>query len=150
MPANLNMFSVNGISEDRDGSLWLGSDHGMIRYDPVRSQVRNFRHDGNDPNTLCSDDIMAFYDDPSNPDKFLWVITYTCGLNKLDKLTGKVVHYSGSTDDPTSHAFDGMFDLYLDDNGMLWACTGFAGAVRYNLAESPFHHYKVRSFKNMP
>jgi len=72
------------------------------------------------------------------------------GINKLDKLTGLITRYSDDPDDPLNISFDAFFNEYLDDQGILWAATGFSGIVTYDLRSSPFTGFSIGPFDDDP
>lgn len=72
--------------QDRQGFLWFGTMHGLLRYDGIRYQV--FRNDPGNHSTLSHDDVITLHQDPNG---YLWVGTWGGGLNCLDPGTGKVI-----------------------------------------------------------
>lgn len=63
--------SIHGIAKDSMGFIWVGSWHGLYRYDGVQFEV--FRHSQNDPNSLTSNRIRNILTDDT---KQLWILTY--------------------------------------------------------------------------
>jgi len=76
----------NVFYEDSEGTLWIGTDRGLNRYNREEDTFRVFLHDPEDPTTLSNDRIISIVGDRDN---HLWIATY-CGLNRIDRSTGKI------------------------------------------------------------
>lgn len=63
---------VYGITEDRFGSLWVGTFNGVHVIDAARQRVHSYFKDVNDPHALKSDMVLAMYRDRSG---LIWVST---------------------------------------------------------------------------
>ncbi len=63
--------SITAISTDKDGSLWLGSNIGLIHYFPASKDVFIYTHDAK-KNSISSNKIKRLYKDAKNR---LWVGT---------------------------------------------------------------------------
>jgi len=149
LPEQMINQPVGDIFEDRNGVLWIGSYIGLIKFDVPENKIDLYRFDVKDPNTLSANRILAIYENPLDKGRSLWVITIR-GINKFDKNTGLVTRYLSDPDNPENKSFAAINDTYLEENGTLWAATGFAGGVRYNLNTSPFTEYSIGPFENDP
>lgn len=78
----LSQSTVKVIFQDSRGFLWFGTADGLNRYDGY--EFRRFRHQANDPNSLCGNDIMALAEDGSGN---VWVGTRGNGLCYFDPRT---------------------------------------------------------------
>jgi len=72
----LSYKSVQTITQDSDGFIWLGSQEGLHRFDGY--QFLSFHHDANNPKSLSSDVISRVLVDHSAQ---LWVATRGGGVN---------------------------------------------------------------------
>ena len=70
------------ILQDRQGFMWFGTMHGLVKYDGVR--YRTFRHDAANPSSPSYDDIISLYQDSAG---IIWVGTWGGGLNAFDPQT---------------------------------------------------------------
>jgi len=144
----LNNISVSSILEDQEGIFWIGSSAGLLKYNTKENKVDHFKNDENDPVSSHSDFIVEIIDNPTDNGKSLWIVT-TTGIKKFDKSTEIITCFNDDPDDPKSKSFKAMYDLLLEDNGMLWVATGF-GAIRYNLNTNPFTAYQLGPFGHEP
>ena len=144
MPEVLSNIIINCIFEDREGILWIGTNTGLYKLNVENNTVEHFRYDENNPQSLCNDFIIKLYDNLGDDGKSLWIIT-PIRINKLDKSSGIFTRFINDPDDPKSRVCNAMFDWLLDDNGILWAASGF-GAVRCNLNTNPFSEFQIGPF----
>jgi ligand-binding sensor domain-containing protein len=77
----LSQSTVKVTFQDSRGFLWFGTTDGLNRYDGY--EFRRFRHQANNPNSLCGNDIMALAEDGSGN---VWVGTRGNGLCYFDPL----------------------------------------------------------------
>ncbi len=148
VPEGLDNSVVKCIFEDQEGILWVGAYPGLYKINIEQNLVEHFIHDENDPHSLASNSIKVISDNPNDNGKSLLIVTRV-GINKLDKTTGIVTRFNNDPDDPKYRAFNAMFDWLPDDNGILWAGSGF-GAVRCNLNNNPFSEFQIGPFDQKP
>jgi ligand-binding sensor domain-containing protein len=65
--------------QDPDGFLWLGSNEGLVRFDPATGTFKRYRSDPRRPTSLSNDAIRAILLDPREPGRFLWIGTAAAG-----------------------------------------------------------------------
>lgn len=69
MPMN-GMF-ISDILEDKNGNIWFTTYNlGVARYNPDTKEIKRFRHDVKNPNSLCYDRITCAFEDSK---KRLWL-----------------------------------------------------------------------------
>ena len=78
--------NIHCIIQDSYGFMWFGSEEGLHRYDGYSIEV--FRHDPNDPNTICANVVQALYEDAY---KRLWIGTEDGGLSIFDLKTEQFI-----------------------------------------------------------
>ena len=144
IPDELNNCVVSSIFEDQEGTIWIGTDIGLFRLNTFQNIVDHFKHNENDPNSIASNVVHEVYDNPNDGGKSLLILT-RIGINKLDKSSGQVTRFNNHPNDPKYQVFNAMFDWLLDDNGILWAGSGF-GAIRCNLNTNPFSEFQLGPF----
>ena len=77
---------VKVVHQDREGFIWIGSRHGLFKYDGFQfSSIRNY---STRSHALTSNDICCLNDDAA----YVWVGT-SDGINRIDKRTGHIGHY---------------------------------------------------------
>ena len=80
-------LSVFRIVEDRDRHLWISSNRGCFEYIPSHGDFKtgqwiNYTHNGDDPNSLCSNFTTNIYPDTVTDNKTIWIGTRS-GLNRI-------------------------------------------------------------------
>lgn len=76
--------NISKIHEDKEGNLWMGKwlqDAGLMRFNPVTSDLKVYHHNPEDRNSLASDMIMDMLEDKKGR---LWVATANGDLNRYD------------------------------------------------------------------
>ena len=140
---------VNGFIEDRNGIFWITTPDALFQYNETEGKITQYRHDPVNINSLSNSYIRTIFDNPLDEGKSIWLVTRK-GLNRFDKATGRVTRYDYNKDDPRSNFFDAVFGIYLDEQGVLWVATGFAGFVKLNLNRNPFSSFTIGPFGKEP
>ena len=79
---------INDLRQDKFGSIWIGTDYGLNRFDGYRFQT--FLHSDDDPTSLVDNVVVCMLAD-TNGD--VWVGT-SQGLDRFDSQTCSFVHYA--------------------------------------------------------
>lgn len=146
--AGISLHLIYAVHQDRQGLMWFGTMHGLIRYDGVRYRV--FRHDPSDSLSISHDDIVSIHE---SSDGYLWIGTYGGGINRLDPRTSAFLRFPN----PHSDAFPAgtVWDIEGDVSGNLWLATDeglyrlYLTGQRYRIARmgqlpvAPIHHVRV-------
>ncbi len=128
---------ANAFFENSDGTLWIGTTHGLDRYDPATETFTHYMPDPDDPASLCGDNVMALYRDRSGT---LWVGT-AGGLGRFDERTGAFTCYRHDPADAASLGNDWVAAVLEDRAGELWAATE-GGVSRLDRATGRFFSYR--------
>ncbi len=144
-PDSLSHNAVNAICEDRDGTLWVGTDGGGLnRVSPGEKEgepltFHHYSSEPGNPNGLNDNIVLSICEDH---DGTLWIGTYTGGLNKMikKKEPGKNVsysflHYKTEPNNPRSPGSDFIMTLFTDRSGTLWAGTIGGGLNRMDRSD---------------
>ncbi len=127
--------AIWAISEDRSGTLWLGtSGVGLVRFDPVTGQTQRFVHDVNDTTSIASDNIQAILQRSSDQD-VVWVGT-DHGISRLDVSTGLFTHFDRSDGMPDNT----VYTMLEDAAGRIWMSTN-RGLSRFTPETGEFRNY---------
>jgi signal transduction histidine kinase/ligand-binding sensor domain-containing protein/DNA-binding NarL/FixJ family response regulator len=138
-PNSLSDNSIQVLTEDRSGDLWIGSwGSGLSKFDPDTEQFTRYQHNSSDPHSLSSDRVQAIYEDRAG---LLWVGT-AGGLNRLDRATNTFTHYKHDPDDPHGLSHDDVQAVYEDQTGSLWIGTNGGGLNRLDRDTGQFTHYR--------
>ena len=124
------------IVQDHYGFLWFGTVDGLFRHDGYN--LKTYRHDASNPNSLSENFIRSVYRDRSG---MLWIATISGGLDKLDPAKDTVTHYRHDPGNPQSLSNNDVYCAYQESGGVLWVGTG-DGLDRLDPATGSFIHYK--------
>lgn len=69
---------INQVFEDRQGNIWIGMDHGLVKIVPSRYRFNHF-HTNSKPRKLSHNYVRALYADSNT----IWVGTWHGNINKL-------------------------------------------------------------------
>jgi serine phosphatase RsbU (regulator of sigma subunit) len=118
-PSSLSDDLVRAIHEDAAGVLWVGTYHGLDRFDPRTGGFVHYRHVASDPHSLSNDNIISLFDFPADSGRVLWVGTFGGGLNRLETGTGQVRRYTTREGLPNNV----VYGILGDRRGRLWITT---------------------------
>ncbi|PEN11455.1 hypothetical protein CRI94_15585 [Longibacter salinarum] len=102
------------FAEHADGTLWVGTEKSLDRYDPTTERFRHYRHDPADSTSISNHNINVLEYDRSGA---LWVGT-PGGLNRYDPETDAFVRYEH--DEATPDGRDWIGYVFEDRAGRLW------------------------------
>jgi ligand-binding sensor domain-containing protein/signal transduction histidine kinase len=105
------------LLEDRSGTLWVGTEGGVYRCDPHAKAFTHICKNPENPETLSANAVSAVAE---TRDGTLWVATYGGGLNRVDRVSGRVRHLCV---DPIRHdrcTSPVIWHLHGGADGRLW------------------------------
>ena len=120
-PGNPNSLSgvfISSLFKDRSGSLWIGCDEFLDKFDPVRETFTHYLIDTKDaqgetvPVTHISQDHGGI----------LWLSTLR-GMFRFDPTTGKTIRYRHDPNNPFSLSSDEVKQTGEDRTGTFWLVT---------------------------
>ena len=121
-PVDSNSSATNNlvcVFADRNGMIWVGTQSGLDRLNPVTGIFTHFRYKAENLNSLSNDTVNAILEDH---DGALWVGTEN-GLNRMDMETGTFTRYQQNPNDATTLSCNRVQALYEDHQGTLWVGT---------------------------
>jgi signal transduction histidine kinase/ligand-binding sensor domain-containing protein len=112
------------LFQDKQGTFWIGTEKGFAKVilndnKLAASQIKWFYNNSINRNSLNYNHVSCFLDDPSAPNKYLWIATKGGGLNRLDKTTGDFFHLTIKDGLPN----DVVYGILPDDAGNIWGST---------------------------
>tara|TARA_R100001143_G_scaffold63570_1_gene72063 strand:+ start:20058 stop:23645 length:3588 start_codon:yes stop_codon:yes gene_type:complete len=112
--------NITGLSLDNEGYLWVGTDRGLYRGDPEKSDFQLFKPSG------ISDEILQTFWAPflHSRSGHFWFGSWSYGLFRYDPITFEFVHYKHDPNDPNSLGGDFVGSIYEDSNGDIWVGGG--------------------------
>ncbi len=136
-----NVFNLSSptIIQDRQGTLWFGTQSGLSRFDVARNTFTNYQHDPDDPHSLSDNDIFGLFEDSEG---FIWVATKNHGVNRLDPATGRFTRFTHDPNDPDSLPDNAIQSIVQDRDGHLWFATREHGLIRRDRDSGRFSHFE--------
>jgi ligand-binding sensor domain-containing protein len=127
-------------TEDKNGKLWFGTIDGLVKYDPVTNQYREWNNrDDKEPMIHFNSVRGVLCDDENN----IWVATGR-GINQYLQKENKMIFYTSKDSIPAVF----YFSADKDRNGNFWfASRDGDGFYYYNTKEKKFH--SIRSFPGL-
>jgi ligand-binding sensor domain-containing protein len=125
---------LGGITQDKNGYLWIGTHDGLYRYDGYNFSL--FTHDPN-RNSLSHNYVETVYADREG---MIWIGTWGEGLDRLDPVTGIFTHFGHKSNDPGSLSNDSVRAVLEDRDGVLWVGSN-GGLDRYDPKTGKFKNY---------
>jgi ligand-binding sensor domain-containing protein/two-component sensor histidine kinase len=151
-----NSISFNRITRvlaSRDGTIWLGTiGNGLNKIEFVNPsmgeqisyKVTHFKHSKDNSNSLSDNKIISLFEDP---DKTIWVGTFSGGLNQLNyeqrNLAGqdaKFINYRKIENTKNCLCNNTVMDIVMDNSGYLWLGTFGGGVDRFDKKTGNFVH----------
>ena len=138
-PDSLSCVYVRNLLVDHAGTLWVGCDRFLDRFDPATETFKHYRIYPEISKELPTP-IESIHEDHKG---VLWLATAK-GLYRFDPTSGQSTRYSHNPDDPSSIAATRINVAAEDREGRLWVASGkgldqldsVTGKV---LRRSPFH-----------
>lgn len=138
LKGGLSEAQITTILQDSQGFLWLGTRHGLNKYDGYQFSV--YYHDPANPDSLTDSQVTTLVEDSQD---FLWVGTQN-GLNRFDKRSERFRRYPMIADDG-HHLTDYCVNAVIEDgDGFLWAGTVQEGLLRLDKQTGQFAVYRHR------
>lgn len=118
---------------DEQGKFWLGSDAGLIKFDPKTRRSSLLKHIPGDGNSLTNNNVTSIFKDSRD---MLWIGTYGGGLNLFDPVTSSFRHFRYGD----GLANDSIYSIAEDKLGDLWISTN-KGLSRFDVANESFTNF---------
>jgi len=119
------------IIEDKSGYLWIGTSHGLNRFDPEKKKFKTFVIDSKKPSIITN----LFIDSQNR----IWVSSVRDGLYLFKQKTGKFISYRNQ-DTPQLNKIKGIIE---DHEGNLWMGNDI-GIAKFNTTIKTFHNYSEK------
>ncbi len=142
----LKSNSIRCAYKDHENRVWLGTYlKGLQEYNPDTKTFGGYENIPGDDESLSNNDVTAIVEDRLGN---LWIGTNGGGLNRLDKQTGKFIHYRQNDDNPQKSIINNhITSLYLDSHGYLWITT-YWGLSRMDPAKGDVRNFSLMGYNN--
>ncbi len=127
--------SISIIYEDSFGLVWVSPwMQKLFCYDQKKDIITEFISDPKIPGSISGQQTRDIYEDKKGR---LWFGT-NAGLNRYDRLTKKIIHFTGGNE-PVHFDISAILE---DDHGSLWLSTE-KGISKYNPEKNQFKNFYI-------
>lgn len=133
----LSQNTVRVITQDIYGYMWIGTDHGLNRFDGDEFVV--ITHNPDDQDSISDNHIWAIHEDSRNN---LWIGTDN-GLNLYDRKRNTFLRFFHDAYDPRSISSNRIRAIHEDSDGNIWIGTWGGGLDRFDQQSGEFIHYPM-------
>ena len=112
------------MEEDREGHVWIGASGSLLRLSPASGELREWKHDPEDRDSLGPGYVSAVLEDRGGR---LWVGTGEGGVQQIDREGRVLRRITNDPEDPSSLSDDYVTALLEDRRGSLWVGTRSGG-----------------------
>ncbi len=132
----LSQHSVAAIAQDAKGFLWIGTRHGINRYDG--KEFKNYDHSLGTIQTISNSTIQCILVDRLGN---IWIGTYGGGVSYYNYEKDTFKYYKeAQSGDSLSNNF--VMALFEDSRGNIWVGTETGGLNMLNIKTGNFVRYK--------
>ena len=133
--------NVLSVLETNDGNLWIGTELGLDKYNPVTGKYTHYRNNTQNSKSVSSNIVYALHQDESG---ILWVGT-EAGLDIYDPQKDSFKHYRHISSDSASISKGEIIKLFTDSKNNLWIGSWNGGLNKFvrgkNGKPDSFLHY---------
>jgi ligand-binding sensor domain-containing protein/two-component sensor histidine kinase len=144
----LSANDILSLSEDRSGTIWVGThlSDGLINLERSAVKFKKIKKapagsaglDDDVVWSLCEEDKTGVPNSSSN----IWIGTFKGGLNLFDRGSGKFYYYKTDRTNPNSVSDNHIRAILDDHNGNLWIGTYSGGLDIFNKKTRRFKCYR--------
>ena len=139
-------FSNNCSIDDGKGHFYIGHSHGGLSIIDLKTrQLKNFRHDPNNPKSLPADWVNCIYIDHFEN---IWIGTKN-GLALYYPEKEEFINFHHRQFDSHSLLSDDIYDIQEINENELWIACEIGGVSILNLRDIPFNNPDKIQFKNL-
>lgn len=139
-PSNLKSNLVSQLIEDKNGLIWVGTDHGGVTLIDKNNRFKTnyLLNDPEDPKSLSQNSITTIYKDDVG---IIWLGTYKQGINYLNSNIVQFPHYHHQESNPYSLPYDDVNQFAEDKTGNIWIGTNGGGLIYFDRKKNTFKQY---------
>ncbi|MBN2348895.1 MAG: response regulator [Bacteroidales bacterium] len=134
-PESISDNSIFCLFQDRLNDIWIGTFGAGVNYYSHRTKKFNvIKEFISDKDTVSINLVNTFFEEKD----FLWIGS-EAGLDRYNKNTGDIKHFTSDSKDSNSLGSNSVFAVFKDSRNNLWIGTWAGGLNLYD--------YKTESFK---
>lgn len=139
-------ISTNSICQGHNGGMWIGTGHGLFRYDHKKKQLLWHKNNEDDPNSIPEGNVYVVYTDLTGK---IWigcddkVVVHNPNNSEIQFF----FHIPGQKNSPASSS---ITSLEYADDGKIWIGTRNKGLDLFDIEKRSFEHFHTGNVKGMP
>lgn len=135
----LNNDLIFGLTQDDQGWVWVGTDHGGVNLvNPVDFSSMFIVNNADIKTSIAQNSIYSLYKDDRG---IIWVGTYKRGISYYHERIFKFPLFRHQLSNPQSLPYDDVNRFIEDGEGNIWIGTNGGGLIRFNPKTQQFHQY---------
>ncbi len=136
-------YWITALYEDMDGTLWIGTQGGLLELNSERSKFIFYEYDPKNSGCISFHAVTSICQENQNA---LWIGTWS-GLNLFDKKTKKFtrIYHDDKLINSLSH--NSIASVFRERSGTLWVSTYGGGVNKVNRTTYPFNQYSLQTWK---
>jgi signal transduction histidine kinase/ligand-binding sensor domain-containing protein/DNA-binding response OmpR family regulator len=134
---------IQAILPQSDSKIWIGTEGaGLYLLNLTTGEVKNFRHNPSNPNSLSSDYIRSLaFDAQFN----LWIGTFNA-LSIMSNGGDKFSNYYHNPTQESSISQNSIRSIYMDTQGGMWLGSYYGGINYYHPLKNKFEHIQQNPY----
>jgi signal transduction histidine kinase/ligand-binding sensor domain-containing protein/DNA-binding response OmpR family regulator len=145
-PNTFTNLDFNSLTEDKDGNLWIGTDHsGVFIFNKQTQSVEIIDRSDTTGLAILDNNINHVYCDSRQR---VWICTFS-GLNMYDIHTGKMSSYSGIAESGKPYPLGTITFTYEDSRGKILIGSWGNGLYTYNEDTDDFNRFILGRPENL-
>ncbi|MDP4149270.1 MAG: two-component regulator propeller domain-containing protein [Bacteroidota bacterium] len=138
--SNIVVGGEQGITQDNNGTIWIGADHGGINLVNKKDlSVQYLMNDPDDNKSLRENAIYSVYKDNTG---IVWVGTHKHGVSYYDDENSKFALFRHRAADPGSLPYEDVNCFAEDAQGNLWIGSNGGGLIYFDRSRNVFTQYR--------
>ena len=132
---------IYSIVDDGKGNLWIGGNLGLDIINKKTGNVRNFRYDPNDSNSISPRAVTSIVIDDKGK---YWIGTDLGGICYVDDSNFNFIKYSFDSKNPNSISNNFIKCIFEDSKNRLWIGTNGGGFNFFDSKTKTFKRYSIK------
>ena len=138
---------VLGITQDKNGFIWIATDEGLNRFDGYSFKTY-YKEEKASGSGLTGNELNWVMDDPKRP--MIWIATQRAGLDVYNYKDDTFSAYRHEDSNPKSLITDDVTSIAAAADGGIWITTYWKGIDHLDPETGEFIHYNSNTVKGMP